>query len=136
MSQNIRTPEQELLGRRHLLHSAGHRLNLTFCLSFRHCKAKAEMTHTLIHWRYHLNEWVTGYLERKGFFEDSKIVERSQWSQKKKTKYANEVVDIMDEAGEVQKLWRDFHLSLRAARESKVGIIDNGDKSNNTDGIL
>lgn len=79
------------------------------------------MTHTLIHWRYHLNEWVTDYLERKGYFEDSKVVERNQWSQKKKSRYANEVVDMMDETGEVQSLWRDFHLNMKAARETKVG---------------
>ncbi|KAL1969273.1 hypothetical protein VTN77DRAFT_9465 [Rasamsonia byssochlamydoides] len=93
----------------------------THWLLGRHCKAKAEMTHTLIHWRYNLNEWVTDYLERKGYFEDSKIVERAQWSQKKKTKYANKVVDMMNESGEIQRLWRDFHLAVKAARETKEG---------------
>jgi hypothetical protein len=80
------------------------------------------MAHTLIHWRYELNEWVTGYLERKRFFKDSKVVKRSQWSQKKKNKHANEVVDIMDEEGEIQSLWRDFHNRMKAARETKVRI--------------
>lgn len=49
------------------------------------------------------------------------MVERNQWSQKKKSRYANEVVDMMDETGEVQSLWRDFHLNMKAARETKVG---------------
>ncbi|KKA24893.1 hypothetical protein T310_1072 [Rasamsonia emersonii CBS 393.64] len=65
----------------------------THFLLGRHCKAKAEMTHTLIHWRYHLNEWVTDYLERKGYFEDSKVVERNQWSQKKKSRKVDGEMD-------------------------------------------
>lgn len=78
------------------------------------------MAHTLIHWRFHLNEWVIDYLTRQGVFTDARILERSHWSQKRQTKYANEVVDMMVESGEVQKLWRDFHINLKAAREIKV----------------
>ncbi|OAL71205.1 hypothetical protein A7D00_4869 [Trichophyton violaceum] len=84
----------------------------------RHCKLKASMAHTLIHWRYHLNEWVVGYLERMGILESSEILQREHWSQKKRTKYANEVVDAMVEAGEVDRLWRDFNLNLKTARAS------------------
>lgn len=29
---------------------------------------------------------------------------------------------MMVESGEVQKLWRDFHITLKAAREVKVGF--------------
>lgn len=79
------------------------------------------MAHTLIHWRYHLNEWVVGYLERMGILESSEILQREHWSQKKRTKYANEVVDAMVEAGEVDRLWRDFNLNLKTARASTVG---------------
>ncbi|EFE42067.1 conserved hypothetical protein [Trichophyton verrucosum HKI 0517] len=87
----------------------------------RHCKSKASMAHTLIHWRYHLNEWVVGYLERIGILENSGILKREHWSQKKRTKYANEVVDAMVQAGEVDRLWRDFNLNLKTARASTVG---------------
>ncbi|DAA79575.1 TPA_exp: Uncharacterized protein A8136_0348 [Trichophyton benhamiae CBS 112371] len=84
----------------------------------RHCKSKASMAHTLIHWRYHLNEWVVGYLERIGILENGEILNREHWSQKKRTKYANEVVDAMVQAGEVDRLWRDFNLNLKTARAS------------------
>ncbi|KAM5477895.1 hypothetical protein McanCB56680_006865 [Microsporum canis] len=84
----------------------------------RHCKSKASMAHTLMHWRYHLNEWVIGYLERIGILEDSEILKREHWIQKKRTKYANEVVDTMGEAGEIDRLWRDFNLNLKTARAS------------------
>ncbi|EFR03237.1 hypothetical protein MGYG_06239 [Nannizzia gypsea CBS 118893] len=86
----------------------------------RHCKSKASMAHTLIHWRYHLNEWVIGYLERIGILEDSEVLKREHWSQKKHSKYANEVVDTMGEAGEVDRLWRDFNLNLKTARAATV----------------
>ncbi|OJJ49806.1 hypothetical protein ASPZODRAFT_128336 [Penicilliopsis zonata CBS 506.65] len=85
----------------------------------RHCKTKATMAHTLVHWRFHLNEWVIGYLEGQGVLTDKMIVKRSHWSQKKLTKYANSVRDQMVENGEVRKLWRDFHIKLKTARETK-----------------
>lgn len=78
------------------------------------------MAHTLTHWRYHLNEWVTDYLDHQGILSDKNILERSHWSQRRKEKYANEVVAMMIETGEIQKLWRDFHLTLKSARESTV----------------
>lgn len=78
------------------------------------------MAHTLIHWRFHLNEWVTDYLDRMGYLSDEVILERNHWSQKRKGRYAAEVVAMMVETGEVKKLWRDFHINLKAARESTV----------------
>lgn len=78
------------------------------------------MAHTLIHWRYDLNEWIIDYLKRKGIFSDNEILEREHWSQKKRTKYANQVVDDMEEGGEINRLWRDFSTNLKAARETKV----------------
>jgi hypothetical protein len=85
----------------------------------RHCKAKATLAHTLTHWRFHLNEWVIGYLEYRGILTDSKIIERSRWRQKRQEKYADEIVGMMIENGEVAKLWRDFRLNLKQAREMK-----------------
>ncbi|RAL10444.1 uncharacterized protein BO97DRAFT_394190 [Aspergillus homomorphus CBS 101889] len=84
----------------------------------RHCKAKATLAHTLTHWRFHLNEWVADHLRRMGYLSDERILERSHWSQRKQTKYAIKAVETMVRDGEVKKLWRDFHLNLRAARES------------------
>ena len=78
------------------------------------------MAHTLIHWRFHLNEWVTGYLEFKGILDDEEILKRSRWSQGRKTKFADETLGMMIQTGEVQKLWRDFHINLKMARETTV----------------
>jgi len=77
------------------------------------------MAHTLVHWRYHLNEWIIDYLQLKGIFSDTMILERERWSQKRRTKHANEVVDTMEEVGEIDRLWRDFNINLKAARDTK-----------------
>lgn len=83
----------------------------------------ADMAHTLIHWRFHLNEWVTDYLDDKGILDDEEILQRSHWSQRRKERYANETLAMMIETGEIQKLWRDFHINLRAARQSMVSLL-------------
>ncbi|KAG2415356.1 hypothetical protein HFD88_006547 [Aspergillus terreus] len=84
----------------------------------RHCKTKAEMAHTLTHWRAHLNEWVIDHLRQTGYLSDEAVIKRSHWSQKRKEKYATEAMRTMVENDEVKKLWRDFHINLRTARES------------------
>jgi len=84
----------------------------------RNCKARAEMAHPAIHWRYQLNEWVVDYLNRMGHLSDENILERSHWSQRRRARYAAESVAMMDQTDEVKKMWRDFKLHLEAARES------------------
>ncbi|KAL4816361.1 hypothetical protein BDW67DRAFT_162160 [Aspergillus spinulosporus] len=86
----------------------------------RHCKKNAALAHTLTHWRFHLNEWVVEHLRTAGYFADEKVLKRSQYSQKKKNKHAAKAVNKMIESGEIKKLWRDFHINLRTARESTV----------------
>lgn len=86
----------------------------------RHCGDKAQLAHTLTHWRYHLNEWVVDYLERMGQMSDAEVLRRNDMSQKRKTRNAIDVINGMVEAGEVDKLWRDFHMSLKTARERTV----------------
>ncbi|OOG00934.1 hypothetical protein ASPCADRAFT_202777 [Aspergillus carbonarius ITEM 5010] len=84
----------------------------------RHCKNKATLAHTLTHWRFHLNEWVTGYLEHQGHLSDAAVLRRNNWSQKRQIKKAVRIFESMIEDGEVKKLWRDFHINLRTARET------------------
>ena len=84
----------------------------------RHCKFNATMAHMLTHWRFDVNEWVVDYLSRQGVLSDENVLERSRWSVRRQTKYANEVFDMMVQTGEVQSLWRDFHITKNEARES------------------
>ncbi|KAJ5727823.1 hypothetical protein N7493_005643 [Penicillium malachiteum] len=86
----------------------------------RQCKHKAQLAHTLTHWRFHLNEWVVDYLERMGHMADEEVLRRNNMSQKRKTRNAIKVLDSMITAGEVEKLWRDFHTNLKTARGETV----------------
>ncbi|KAF9252153.1 hypothetical protein CBS147333_481 [Penicillium roqueforti] len=83
------------------------------------CNARAQLTHTLTHWRYHLNEWVIDFLERTGHMDADEILRRNDMSVKRKTRNANDVLDSMTGSGEVDKLWRDFHIKLKSAREKE-----------------
>lgn len=85
----------------------------------RHCKSKATMAHTLIHWRHNLNGWILDYLIREDITTKKKMRKRKRWSQERKSEYVDEVVAMMEEKGEIDSLWRDFHLNLKAAREDK-----------------
>ncbi|KAJ5752931.1 hypothetical protein N7520_009848 [Penicillium odoratum] len=100
----------------------GHALpdeNARFLLG-KQCKARAQLAHTLIHWRFHLNEWVVDHLDRMGHMADSEVLRRNGLSQKRKTRNAIAVLDGMVTTGEVDKLYRDFHMNLKSARESQL----------------
>ncbi|MCJ1478867.1 hypothetical protein MMC13_007551 [Lambiella insularis] len=85
-----------------------------------YCKANAEIAHSLLHWRYFLNDWVLDFLHNEGYTTPAKIVERESWSIKKRGDFANKVVDEMEEKGEIRALYRDFKINLDAARNYKV----------------
>jgi Domain of unknown function (DUF4211) len=110
---------------RHVFHQLemhnNHLANTNFKKK-RTCKSNAVLTHTLVHWRFHLYEWVVDYLNRTEelLSNPERSLEREKLSAKKRTKYANKVVDKMDSSGEVQRLWMDFHQNLRVVRETKV----------------
>ncbi|KAL8730340.1 MAG: hypothetical protein Q9166_004105 [cf. Caloplaca sp. 2 TL-2023] len=85
----------------------------------RTCNANAETAHALYHWRHQLNHFVLTLLRSEGHFAPEKIVERSNWSTKKKEKYANGVVDGMEADGQMRELYKEFKENLEAAREAK-----------------
>jgi len=80
----------------------------------------ARTAHALAHWRYHLNDWVVDYLKQEGYTTPEKIVERDSWNTKKRMKYANTIVDKMEESGEVRRLHHDFRVEIDTARNEKV----------------
>lgn len=51
---------------------------------------------------------------------DEQVLRRNNMSQKKKTRNAIKVLQSIVEAGEVDKLYRDFHMTLKSAREETV----------------
>lgn len=60
------------------------------------------------------------WLQNQGHTSPEKIVERENWSTKKRGEFSNKVVDEMEEKGEIKALYRDFKFNLEAAREYKV----------------
>ena len=85
------------------------------------CMGNAQTAHALQHWRYHLNEWVVTWLIANGYNTPEKIVKRDQWSTKKRRKFANKIVDRMEQEGVVKTLWQDFRKNIDEARNSKQG---------------
>lgn len=86
----------------------------------RFCMQNAKTAHALTHWRFHLNEWVVDYLDAEGYSTPEKIVERDGWSTKKRRRYANKVVDSMENTGEIKRLHRDFRHEIEDAQNKKV----------------
>lgn len=87
------------------------------------CKDNAMTAHALEHWRAHLYEWVVDYLKEEGHLTPAKIVKRDGAKEKKKRKYADEVVDEMTENGQIKKLYRDFREEIDTAREQTVSLL-------------
>ncbi|KAI9846372.1 MAG: hypothetical protein M1838_001323 [Thelocarpon superellum] len=85
----------------------------------RHCGANAEMAHRLMHWRYASNHMVLTYLDKEGHMEAEQVIRRARWSNNKRSKFADIVLDEMVESGQVEMLYQDFKSTLHEARSSK-----------------
>lgn len=62
-------------------------------------------------------------LRAKGHTKPAKIIERENWSVKKRQRYADEVVDEMEADGSMRDLYREFKENLAAARDVKVCLF-------------
>jgi hypothetical protein len=89
-----------------------------------HCRSNAETAHSLIHWKHALNGWVTDQLRSEGHLEPTKLAQREDWSKKKRSEYANGIVDEWEDGNQIKDLYRDFKANLEAARERKMGRWD------------
>lgn len=93
----------------------------------RTCRANAQVTHTLYHWRYHLYSWVKEYLERKDHLTAEMLVKRDKWSDKKREKAALKIVKTMEQEGEIRKLYHlykeqvTYAVDVRHDLESRWG---------------
>ncbi|KAF2851398.1 hypothetical protein T440DRAFT_467679 [Plenodomus tracheiphilus IPT5] len=89
------------------------------------CKANAQVSHTLYHWRYHLYQWVKQYLAQQGHLTAEKLVKRDKSSNRKREKAAIKIVDQMEADGEIKKLWRLYKeqvtFAVEASNEYKDG---------------
>ena len=95
----------------------------------RTCCANAETGHALHHWRHALNQWVLKWLREQGYTTAEKIVQRERWSTKRKSEYANSVVDGMETSGQLKQLYREFKENLQAARDARNDHYSYGRKA-------
>ena len=86
------------------------------------CRSNATVAHSLLHWKYHLNDWILDWLKNQGYLTAEKIVERESMSAKTRRKYANDVVDTMVEMGEIKNLYRDFKGNLKKAETQSTWV--------------
>lgn len=107
----------------HLLPSA----NTKFYLG-RFCAANAEMGHKLTHWKYHLNQGLLAYLEEQGVLSAEAIVAREKLNKKKREKEAENIVDIMQETGVIDEMWRGLQDDLEDARYGMEDHVAKGGK--------
>lgn len=111
----------------HLLPTSARKFNLG-----RFCAANAEMGHKLTHWKYHLNQSLLTYLDEQGVLSAEAILAREKLSKKKREKEAENVVDIMQETGVIQQLWKDLQKDLEDARFGMEDhVAKNGGRRNN-----
>ena len=82
------------------------------------CKANAQVAHTLHHWRYHLNDWVKGYLENNGYLTPEKVIKRDKKSDRRREKEARKIVDEMEKKGEIKKLHHLYKDQVQFAVEA------------------
>lgn len=84
------------------------------------CKVNAEQAHTLIHWKWHLNDWVVNRLEKDGLCSPEWLVKRDKMNAKARTANANDIVDQWEAQGQIKILYRDFKNQKDTARELKA----------------
>jgi hypothetical protein len=87
------------------------------------CKGNAEIAHSLLHWRFHLNEWAIGDLTASGYLTEEQVARRKRWSAAENDHFAQQVVKDKEMSGEIADLYRDFKGNLDRARDVRPDKI-------------
>ena len=87
----------------------------------RFCAANAQMGHKLVHWKHNLNDSLMTYLESQGVLSADAIIAREKMNKKKREKEAENIVDNMEETGQLDEFWQEFENDLNDAR---IGMQD------------
>jgi hypothetical protein len=98
-----------------------HNCQLIYSSNCRHCFANAEQAHTLVHWKFALYEWVKDTLENEGELRLEKLAKREKMKAKRRTAYANALVDRWESENQIKDLYRDFKTQISTARDMKAG---------------
>ncbi|RKF71802.1 putative transcription factor iiic-like protein [Golovinomyces cichoracearum] len=85
------------------------------------CKKNAQYSHSLIHWKYSLNEWVISALSQEGHLDSEKIAERNRMKPTQVDDFANHLVDDWEDRGIIKLLYRDWKTQRTIAED----VIEN-----------
>ncbi|KAL1881399.1 hypothetical protein VTK73DRAFT_4159 [Phialemonium thermophilum] len=84
------------------------------------CSSNAETAHSLIHWKHHLQDWVTMSLEAQKYMEPKKLKEREQMKAKKRYRLVDQIVEKWATDGTLKSLYGEFKRALEAARNKST----------------
>jgi hypothetical protein len=90
------------------------------------CMSNARTAHALHHWRYHLYEWVVDWINKNGYSSAKELKRRDKMSTKKRSKYANKIVDRMAKEDVLKTLWKEFRSNIDEAKDAKQGRFEAG----------
>ncbi|KAI9671436.1 MAG: hypothetical protein M1831_004345 [Alyxoria varia] len=89
----------------------------------KYCMRNARIAHAFVHWKFHLNEWVVDYLKDEGHSTADKVLEREEWSVRRRRDYALSVVDEMEEMDVIKRLYQDFKDEIESAQNAEVALL-------------
>ncbi|KAI6245318.1 hypothetical protein HI914_06594 [Erysiphe necator] len=81
------------------------------------CKRNAQYSHSLIHWKFALNEWVIDCLSHEGHFNAEKSSAEYTMDTVQLDQYANNIVDTWESKGIIMSLYRDWKIQRKIAEE-------------------
>ncbi len=90
---------------------------------YRFCAGNAEAAHQCLHWRFSLKTHVMGYLDDNGHITPEKILQRENWSTRKKGQYAMDIVTKMEEEKVLQDVYAMFQSGLNKARNTVSHVV-------------
>jgi hypothetical protein len=88
------------------------------------CKANAQMSHTLHHWRHHLYSWIVSWLGSNGYCTPEQLAKRDKQSNRKREKAANKIIKKMEDTGEIKRLHKLYKDQIDYALQEKDDALD------------
>ena len=80
------------------------------------CHSNAVTAHSLVHWKYALNEWVEDALQTRGILSGPSTTKQESLMRKRQWKDADSIMRKWVDDGTLSSLYKDFKDLLETAR--------------------
>ncbi|KAI0995839.1 hypothetical protein K3495_g12342 [Podosphaera aphanis] len=81
------------------------------------CKMNAKYAHSLIHWKFFLNEWVISELLQQGHLKLEEVSKRDRMSLEERNQHANLIIDAWEANGTIPSLYQNWKITrIEASR--------------------